>query len=399
MLSSNQVRVRRSKNRLHAQYIRESDPEWQDVAERLLDLFRTSIGCTRGEIDEIMAEAVGDNPQQLVPQGLAKLLEDRCEFDVESSHAPDELRDKVFLLAARQRLVGAFDRDAVLAAVAGELGLTAEAVDQGLFADLKAEQRLISFRDFAVDQLLQRYNVALAQGILLRSAGMTVRINGETPARFRQLIRAMKFHRLMCRIEGDGKSTWVLHLDGPLSLFSSTTKYGVQLANFLPTLLQCKSFTLQADIRWGAQRVPMEFLLESSDGLSSHLADYGDYTPPELQMLYEQLRKHAKTWAVEPEATLVPLKSGLWAPDFLLRHNKSGWQVHVEVLGFWRRTDADKLIARLRTEMKEPFLIAVSEAMNTDENSGDSADPSLYIFKRTPLPAEIIRRAESLVKL
>src|SRR5258708_23220882 len=240
MLTGKMVRVRHARSRLIPIYVDENEPQWRSVAERLLDLYRSFSGCTRAELEEEIAESIGDNPTKLVHQGLAKLLEDRCDFDVESSHPPDELREKVFRLAAIQRVAGTFNRQAILDEMAQQLGVTSDQVDQGLFADLKMEQRLIRFQDCTVDQLLQRYNVALAQAILLRSTGLTVHISGQTPARYRQLFRAVKFHRLICEIHNAGREAYTLKLDGPLSLFSSTQRYGVQLANFLPWILQCK---------------------------------------------------------------------------------------------------------------------------------------------------------------
>ena len=124
-------------------------------------------------------------------------------------------------------------------------------IDQGLFADLKSQQRCVRFDDCTLDQLLNRYNVALAQAILLRSTGVTVQVYGETPARYRQLFRAIKFHRLICDIRPSGPEAYALRLDGPLSLFSATQKYGLQLGLFLPALLQCKRFELTATVRWG----------------------------------------------------------------------------------------------------------------------------------------------------
>ena len=44
---------------------------------------------------------------------------------------------------------------------------------------------------------------------------------------------------------------YVFHIDGPLSLFSATTKYGLQVALFLPALLHCADFRLDAELRWG----------------------------------------------------------------------------------------------------------------------------------------------------
>ena len=100
MLTGKLVRVFRRGNRLHPQYLDVTNENWIGVAERLLLLFRNLAGCTRAELEADVQEAFGTNPSQLVPQGLAKLLEDRCEFDVDSEVAPEEIREKVFLLAA-----------------------------------------------------------------------------------------------------------------------------------------------------------------------------------------------------------------------------------------------------------------------------------------------------------
>ena len=73
---------------------------WREVAERLLEMFRGQDGRTRGELEDDQREAFGDDPGQLVHQGLAKLLEDRCEFETVSDHPPEELRPAVFRAAA-----------------------------------------------------------------------------------------------------------------------------------------------------------------------------------------------------------------------------------------------------------------------------------------------------------
>ncbi len=398
MLTGNLVRVRHARSRLIPIWIDVNDAQWLTVAEQLLGLFRLAGRCTRGELEEEIVAAVGDNPTQLVHQGLAKLLEDRCDFDVESGHPPDELREVVFRTAAAQRMAGAFDRQAVLEQTASQLGLTPEQIDSGLYADLKIEQRLLAFKDCTAAQLLHRYNVALAQAILLRSTGITVSISGETPARYRQLFRAIKFHRLMCEIRNGGRDSYILQIDGPLSLFSATQKYGVQLANFLPSLLQCKKFELKAAVRWGVDRKEKEFILSSSDGLQSHLADYGDYVPKELSLFADAFRKQVSGWEISSEASLLTLGAGFWTPDFVLTHRRKKKQVYLEILGFWRRTDAEKLYQRLRQDLGESFLLAVSEQFNIDESQELAIDPSIYIFKRTPLPEEVAKRAEALLR-
>jgi len=396
MLTGKLVRVRYSRNRLIPVYLDVTDRDWREVAGHLLEVFREMKGKTRGEMEDEVQETIGDMPTQLVHQGLAKLLEDRCEFEVDSELAPDELREKVFLAAAESRRSGtAFDRDAILERAAAAAGVSAEKVDRGLFADLKNEQRCFEFDDCTVDQLLHRYNVALAQAILLRCTEVTVNVFGETPSRYRQLFRAIKFHRLICDIQPRGPETYSLRLDGPLSLFSATQKYGVQLANFLPTLLQCKRFELTATVRWGAQRKEKVFTLTDGDGLKSHTVDYGDYTPKDLILFAESFRKSVTGWELSAATEVVPLPSGYWTPDYQLVRTETGEVVRLEILGFWRRTDVEKLFRRLAAELDGPFILAVSEQLNIDEAQAEEWGESIYRFKRTPLPTEVVQRAEA----
>src|SRR3954453_12897087 len=107
MLTGKLVRVRHHRNRLIPIYLHVDERDWREIAAHLLEVYRTLTGRTRGEAEEELRETVGDNPTQVVHQGLAKLLEDRCEFEVDSDLAPDELREKVFLAAADLRKTGA----------------------------------------------------------------------------------------------------------------------------------------------------------------------------------------------------------------------------------------------------------------------------------------------------
>jgi uncharacterized protein len=284
-----------------------------------------------------------------------------------------------------------------LGEVGAELSLSPEAVDQGLFADLKSEQRLTRFKDLSAERLLQRYNVALAQAVLLRSTRVHVIVRDEPPQRYRQLLRRIKFHRLVCEVERLGPNSFQMHLDGPLSLFSATQKYGLQLAFFLPAVLLCSDFELKAELRWGTQRKLKTFLVTPGDGLVSHYPDQGMYTPPELAMFVELFRKRIADWELREETELLPLGDGLWAPDFRLVHKETGLVVLLEVLGFWRRSSAEKHLERLRQHVREPFLLAVSDQLHIDEAELEGLPAGIHRFRNMPLPDEIARLAAALL--
>src|SRR5208283_4703446 len=103
MLTGNLVRVRQARNRIVPCYIDANEPQWLAEAERLLDMFRGQEGRTRGELEEEIADSFGEERGRLIIRGLARLLEDRCEFEVVSDQPPEQLRNVVFLAATEAR--------------------------------------------------------------------------------------------------------------------------------------------------------------------------------------------------------------------------------------------------------------------------------------------------------
>ena len=399
MLTGTLVRHRMSKNRVIPLYLKRDDPQWLEVAESLLLIFREGVGRTRGEIETEIDELVGEGLATLAHRGLAKILEDRSEFEVVADVPPESLREKVFTAAAEHRKAlrvagqarSPFRRDAVLEGVAQELGVTPEQVAGALFADLRDENRLLKFDEgLDAQRLVDRYNVSLAQSVLLRSVRVEAEVRNEKPARYRQLFRQLKFHRLLYRVEGSMKDGYTLHVDGPLSLFSATNKYGLQMALFLPALLLCRDFRLDAELRWGVKRETRTFHLEANDGLVSHYADTGTYVPAELNAFVERFRQVAPAWEVGEATDVLELgREGVWVPDYKFVHKATGTDVYVEVVGFWKRSTLDRLLRLLPEHGPPRYVLAISEKMKVDEEAlGELAGPVLR-FREIPNAGEL----------
>src|SRR5690606_28242892 len=147
-----------------------------------------------------------------------------------------------------------------------------EQVEEALYADLKAEQRLVEVDLPEPRALLERYDLALAQAVLLRARQAVITMEGADPKRVRQLFRIVKFHRLMHRAERVEGGLRIV-LDGPLSLFRQTQRYGLQMALVLPSLAHAERWRLEADVAWGDQKRDLQFVVSSDDGLTSHAPD------------------------------------------------------------------------------------------------------------------------------
>jgi predicted nuclease of restriction endonuclease-like RecB superfamily len=400
MLTGNLVRVTVAKQRVIPRYLSRDSQQWLEVAESLLMIFREGVGSTRGEIETEIDELVGEGLATLAHRGLAKVLEDRAEFEVVADVPPETVREKVFTAAAEHRIAlraaagtgqrPPFRRDEVLAAVARELAIEPEAVAATLFADLKDENRLLKFDDLSAQRLVDRYNVALAQAVLLRSVLVRLEVRGEKPARYRQLFRRLKFHRLLYRVEGSMADGYVFHIDGPLSLFSATNKYGLQMALFLPWVLHCVDFRLDAELRWGPRKEPRSFHLESKDGLISHLSDAGTYVPPEVNAFVERFRQVAPAWEVTEATDIIELgREGVWVPDLKFVHKATGLDVYAEVLGFWKRTSLERLLKLLPRHGPERYVLAVSDRLKVDEEALGALSGPVLKFKEIPNAPEL----------
>jgi predicted nuclease of restriction endonuclease-like RecB superfamily len=216
-------------------------------------------------------------------------------------------------------------------------------------------------------------------------------VQGEKPTRYRQLFRRLKFHRLLYRVEGDMSAGYMLHIDGPLSLFSATNRYGLQMALFLPSLLHCRNFRLDAELRWGPRREPRSFHLESAEGLVAPQADVGVYVPPEVGAFVERFRQVAPAWDVSEATDLVELgREGVWVPDYRLVHKATGLDVYLEVLGFWKRSSVERLLRLLPLHGPPRYVLALSERLKVDEEALGALTGPVLRFKEIPNAPELV---------
>ena len=189
-----------------------------------------------------------------------------------------------------------------------------------------------------------------------------------------------------------------LRLDGPLSLFSATQKYGLQLALFLPTLLLCGDFELKAKLRWGPERKDKVFYLSAKDRLVSHQAETGVCVPPEVPMFVEQFQKKVADWEISEETAIIPLGKSFWVPDYRLTHRATGKSVMLDILGFWRRSSVERHLQLLREHADRPFLVALSDQLSVEEGDLEGLPDNVVRFRNMPLAEEVARRATKLLE-
>ncbi len=398
MLTADLVRVRQQQGQLSVSALKgKTRQRALELASLYLQLAAEQVGSTYGHLKEALASVEIGPREKKLAQGLAKLIEDQCEFETSSAIDPRELRSRVFLMAARLRREHGrqFDRRVPFERLAEEYQVEPESLESALYSDLRSEQRFVSGPRLYAEQLVERYDRAQYQAVLLRAVSVIAHVRCKDPNQYRLLFRRLKFHRLLFSIQREDGG-YRIEIDGPFSLFDSVTKYGLQLALVFPTLCECDELRLSAKLRWGKQRTPLTFHYDHLNPTAAAID--GVRAPDEVQHLLAAIEKQGDAWKVTHSDEVFDLPGvGLCIPD--LRLEKAGAVVYVEVLGFWSRDAVFKRVELVEGGLAQRIVFAVSSRLRVSEAVlGDRESCALYVYKGVMSAKAVLGKAEELLQ-
>ena len=340
MLTLDLLRYRIKEAEVCPRYVNPTSSKYRAIARALIEIYTAHLNKAKGALASALADYEAADTSYQVTRGFAKLLEDRSEFTIQSPIEPEVLREKIFaygskghpVVTKRDRL-HRHTRPKVLAKIADELNVSAEAVMEGMYADLEENRRLTAFDPPTVEWLLDRYNVALAQAMLYRATEMTIRIYRNIPTKYRLVFQFIKFFKLMHVVSGNNADGYQIVLDGPASMFRLSQKYGIQMALFLPALLHCDQWWLDATIVMNRDD-HLQFNLTDESGLQSHYRDPDEFDSELERGFATQFDKVDTEWTLERETDIIDLKDTVMIPDFAFSH-PDGRRALMEIVGFW----------------------------------------------------------------
>jgi predicted nuclease of restriction endonuclease-like RecB superfamily len=354
-----------------------------ELARVLVDLFRTSVGLSRDEVEAALSAVDAEARDQRMKDGLVKLLDDRCTWNLAHDLDPETARRELFRRAtiARRELGSGerFDRAAVVSAAAGELGVEPSALEDALYADLRGANVLCAIEAISPAALVEVYEQSQAQAVLLRAVRIKIGVRCASPSAARALFRRLKFLGLLHTI-APAPEGYEIAIDGPLSLFESVTKYGQKMAMVLPVLHGCEAWTLEADVRWGKARTALTY--RAAGGTGRAVVDEPPM-PDDIRALLAAFSVLGSAWRAAPSQVVLDLPGvGLVVPDLVFE--RGGDKVYFEALGFWSREAVFRRVDLVEQGLSEKVLFAVSSRLRVSEEVlGDAAPGALYVYKGT----------------
>ncbi|UJR79921.1 DUF790 family protein [Sandaracinus amylolyticus] len=401
MLTPDLVHARRQKDELKLVGLGARREQAIELAEMVVELAKEHVGRPREELEQAWQAIEVEPRDRKLLDGMTKLVEDALVFDSEVGDDAPALRAEVFRRATEARRAlgedALLDRSAVLAEVAAEHGMDAERLDRALYGDLRSAHLLREMRAPGPRALVEGYDLAQAQAVLLRATKVVAVLEDIEPAAMRALFRKLKFLRLLYSIRAEGPGKWRLDIDGPFSLFESVTKYGLSLALALPAIASSGTHRIAADVRWGKERLPLRFVMEGPalgrDEIPARLSD-------EAEALRARIEDKGGAWSAEIADTILDLPGvGACVPDLVCTHRASGARVLVEVMGYWSRDAVWKRVELAEKGLPHPVLFCASERLRVSEAVlPDDAPAALLVFKGVIPIGALLEKLDALRK-
>lgn len=365
MLPINLLRVRTRKGQIQPIYA-DIDQESLELATQLMKLFERNIDKKKGDLLEEVSNYENLGFDYRLVRGLSLVLQRLCTFQVEASVDPFLARKLIYEEASQKDFVGNPEkRRAIFQTVAAKLAVNEDELERSFQADLEDELVLKEFASISPAELLRRYNLSLTQTLLFRSAFIEIKVSDS----WKEILREMKFRGLMySAYTRDG--AFRITVDGPLSLFRLTHRYGTSMAKVLPSIVQARKWEIHGSVvRVGqlGKRI-LHFSLNSTGiagkiGLTRKPREretvaFDSFVEKKFHRDFQSLNSG---WELIREPTPLIAGKHVLIPDFSFE--KRGLRVFMEIAGFWTQKYLETKIKKLQQLEGVEMIIAASEEL------------------------------------
>jgi predicted nuclease of restriction endonuclease-like RecB superfamily len=383
MLPNNLLTVWKRKGTIQPRFARASADNLI-VAKTLIETYTQGIGKKKSALKSVGEELEDKGYDFHLVRGLSLLLDRRSIFKCTSQTNPLELRRKLF---QEKRKIGPAtnpeQRKTIIEKVASETKISVQELEESMYADLESELNMQSFDPIAPQELLEKYNLSLAQTLLFDSIELKFTVSGNWQNIF------FKAKKLGLIYEAYKSNEFWVKIDGPASLFKLTRRYGTAIAKLLPAIIANPRWTVEAKILWKFTNTLYDFKLESWKhsplfGSQRITETFDSFVEENFASRFKALKSE---WQLKREPEPIVTGQQVIIPDFSFE--REGRKLYMEIVGFWTKEYLQRKIAKLK-KVKEQILVAVDENLACERLTKLEKQHSLnilYYRKEIPLPA------------
>ena len=349
-------------------------------------------------------------------RGLSTLLERRCQFSVSKNDSdysntidPMAIRKALFEESSRMQLaVTESDRNKVLDRIASKMDLSPAYIDEVMWNDLEENMILVGFGSIKQAELLGIYNLSILQTLLFNCTKLDFSVGGGI--NWKRVLRDIKRLGLMYNLQqpersepqisnADG-SGLLCSLDGPISLFKLTDRYGTSIAKLLPSIMRSERWSIDAWIvrKTMSGKKIYEFKMAFSEAPTLLLLPFTDkdlaaplFDSSVEEKFANKFEQSANGWKLirEPDPLIVS-NGRAFIPDFMFQ--KYDKKIYLEIVGFWTKDYLQRKIQKLMdivSNKEIDLFVAVNEELGCSKGipySNNISQDRIISYKNDSVP-------------
>ena len=371
MLKKEHIICKINSGRVKPVYIAPDDPAARENASGLLAVYRhaCSSSLTCNELEELSRNLIDSSTDPRFTSGLNKLLLDRCQFEaVENIDYPARRRELFLASAANFK--------------AGLPPLPENPND--IYGDLPGFERLKSFQDITPVELLDAFNLAQAQALLIYAETLTLQLADPDVTALRKVMKAIKFFRLSAKFEYGRNGVVNIDISGPYSLFGPTMKYAVSLASLLPVAVNLKQWKLSAQLKFRDRELKLK--LDGKNLLRSPNRSFSSFVPEEIRLYHRLFAEKSADWQIIGDT---PFLDGgnqeIIFPDLSFQEKSSGKVIHLELFHRWHAGQLARRIELLKKHPELPLILGIDRSIADEETIAAMTDSDPLLAGRCRL--------------
>jgi predicted nuclease of restriction endonuclease-like RecB superfamily len=262
-------------------------------------------------------------------------------------------------------------RDFMMGEFAEEMGLSKDVLEDALWLDEEDNRVLVRLTESRPQDPGGMYNFEVLSTILCSSYSLRIGpiIDGSLT---RFVFRNLRLYGLLFNILSSEGGV-VFHVEGPLTIYGKSSKFGYRLALLIYRIYQLYSrrkFSCHIEVEFRKSKKKVLLEVESDQMPPLSWPNIGDlrlnlFDSKVEAKLYSTFKAiDLNGWSVEREPRPISYGDSLFIPDFSLQRGEA--EVLVEVIGFWLPEYKKRKRAKLREMARgglEDLLLIVDEKM------------------------------------
>jgi len=415
MLSSDLLRTKTSRGKIIPLFCTTdfgNDRDYE-LVNKLIAYFTNTQkdGQSKGDLLQKTVLLESEYDYKLV-RGLFALLERRSIFGRLPSHSianPITIRQKLFVESSKQGLALSHSkRQGIIQQIASQMHISSDEIETMMWSDKDDNLVLTQFDTINPKDLILWYNLSLVQTLLFKCTGLEFYVKGGLY--WKQVLRNVKRYGLMYNLEynSDDDDSIKCVLEGPLSLFKMTDRYGTSMAKLLPSIIGTPIWKIKGSVvrkTDDGQKIyqfelssenTKEFLRSTIDTINQNNGDVENdgyvYDSSVEAAFAKRFHQHFDQnnkfgWKISREPDPLIADGKAMIPDFIFE--RFGRKVYLEIVGFWTKEYLERKATKLKAlfdnndENNEnvDLLVAVNSELSCSQIEAISKD-KVFTFKK-----------------